>query len=61
MLFANHHNLDNLTIIVDRNYQITLDFTEECNSLDPLNKKFESFGMNFNVFFDVHGFSMRFN
>ncbi|MBC70316.1 MAG: transketolase [Acinetobacter sp.] len=46
MLFANHHNLDNLTIIVDRNYQITLDFTEECNSLDPLNKKFESFGMN---------------
>lgn len=43
-LFAAHHNLGNLIAIVDRNKQIVLDRTEDCNRLEPLDKKWESFG-----------------
>ena len=46
IMFASHHQLDNLCIIVDRNNQITLDFTEDCNALDPIDEKFSSFGLN---------------
>ena len=46
IMFASQHKLDNLYIIVDRNNQITLDFTEECNALDPIDEKFSSFGLN---------------
>ena len=40
-MFAAHHKLNNLVAIVDRNYQCTLDFTENLLKLD---KKWESFG-----------------
>jgi len=48
LLFANQNMLDNFIIILDRNNQLTLSFTEECNKLEPLSDKFKSFG------FDCH-------
>ena len=44
ILFASNFKLNNLIIIVDRNRQIVMDKTEECIKLDPLEKKFSSFG-----------------
>jgi transketolase len=46
LLFAAHHKLDNLIIIVDYNKIQSLDFTKNVLELEPLNKKFESFGCN---------------
>jgi transketolase len=46
LLFAAHHKLDNLVIIVDYNKIQSLDFTKNVLKLEPLNKKFESFGCN---------------
>lgn len=43
-VFASHHRLDNLTVIVDRNRQCVLDFTEDCSPLDPLRGRLEAFG-----------------
>ena len=43
-MFASHHNLNNLVAIVDRNYQCTLDFTEDLVELEPLEDKWKSFG-----------------
>ena len=43
-MFASHHKLNNLVAIVDRNFQCTLDFTENLLRLEPLDKKWESFG-----------------
>jgi transketolase len=43
-MFASHHHLSNLIAIVDRNKQITLDFTENCNRLEPFDDKWRSFG-----------------
>ena len=43
-MFAAHHGLDNLVAIVDRNRQITLDFTEDANHLEPFSQKWQSFG-----------------
>ena len=43
-MFASHNKLDNLIAIVDRNkFQID-DFTENVVALEPLSKKWESFG-----------------
>jgi transketolase len=44
LVFASHHKLDNLTLIVDRNRQCVLDFTEDCSPLDPLVSRLEAFG-----------------
>lgn len=44
LVFAARHKLDNLTLIVDRNRQCVLDFTEECAPLDPLGARLSSFG-----------------
>jgi transketolase len=44
IVFAAHHCLSNLTLIVDRNRQCVLDFTEDCAPLDPLANKLEAFG-----------------
>ncbi len=44
LLFASNYKLNNLVIIIDRNYQIVMDRTEECMKLDPLDKKIKSFG-----------------
>lgn len=43
-IFAARHKLSNLTVIIDRNRQCVLDFTEECAPLDPLLSKLEAFG-----------------
>ena len=48
ILFASQHKLNNLVVIVDRNKQITLDYTEECNELEPLLGKFQSFNFDVN-------------
>lgn len=43
-MFASQQRLNNLVAIVDRNYQCTLDFTENFMKLEPLTEKWESFG-----------------
>lgn len=43
-MFAGHHQLVNLTAIVDRNYQCVLDFTEDCNKQEPFADKWKAFG-----------------
>jgi transketolase len=43
-LFAAHHKLSNLIVIIDRNNLQSLKSTEETVSLEPLDKKWESFG-----------------
>ena len=43
-MFASHQKLNNLVAVVDRNGQITLDYTEECNQLEPFADKWAAFG-----------------
>jgi transketolase len=43
-MIANHHNLDNLVVIVDRNRIQSLTFTEETLKLEPFADKWEAFG-----------------
>jgi transketolase len=43
-MFAGHHQLGNLTVVVDRNRQCVTDFTEDCVRLEPLSAKWEAFG-----------------
>ena len=45
-LFASHHNLKNLTIIIDRNNLQSIKTTEETLKLEPFKQKWESFGWN---------------
>lgn len=42
---ASQYKLDNLVWIIDRNRLQLADFTENINSLEPLNQKIEAFGM----------------
>ncbi len=42
--FAAHHRLNRLVAIVDRNQEITLDNTENCNAHEPFGDKWTSFG-----------------
>jgi transketolase len=46
IMFAGHHKLDNLTIIVDWNKVCMLDYTKQVLSLDPLPEKFSAFGFH---------------
>jgi transketolase len=43
-MIANHHGLDNLIVIVDRNRLQSLTSTEDTLTLEPFGKKWESFG-----------------
>jgi transketolase len=43
-LFAGHHQLNRLVVVVDRNRQCATDFTEDCNRLEPFADKWEAFG-----------------
>ena len=43
-MFAAHHGLDNLVVIIDRNRLCILGGTEECLRLDPLEDKWRAFG-----------------
>ncbi len=44
LMFASHHNLDNLTIIIDYNKLQSLTSVEETIRMEPLKKRFDSFG-----------------
>lgn len=46
IMFAAHHQLDNLCVVVDKNKIQALGETERILCLDPLNKKFEAFQWN---------------
>jgi transketolase len=52
---ASHLNLSNLVVIVDRNGLCIHGSTEKINALEPLDKRFESFGWNV-VTIDGHDF-----
>jgi len=43
-MFASHRELNNLVAIIDRNWLCVTDFTEDCVRLNPLDKKWESYG-----------------
>ena len=49
IMFAGHQQLSGLTCIVDRNRLQQGALTEETNSLDPLDVKFEAFGWDATV------------
>lgn len=49
LMFAGHHRLDNLVLVVDRNGACLLDFCENVLALDPLAEKFRSFGWEASV------------
>lgn len=55
LIFIAHHNLKNITLIVDRNKYGILGGTEELLRLEPLAKKFEAFGFE-TVEIDGHDF-----
>ncbi|MCC8195106.1 MAG: transketolase, partial [Deltaproteobacteria bacterium] len=44
-LFAAHHKLNNLVVIIDRNHMCCAGYTENILQLEPLDKKLESFGL----------------
>ena len=48
-MFAAHHRLSNLAAIVDRNRQITLNYTEDINELDPFVDKWKAFNWDVHV------------
>jgi transketolase len=45
-IFAAHNKLNNLIAIIDRNKLSATNFTEKIGALEPLDKKFKSFGWN---------------
>lgn len=44
LLFASHHKLDNLNIIIDYNKIQSMDFVSNVMKIEPLKQKFEAFG-----------------
>jgi transketolase len=54
-MFAGHHELNNLVAIIDRNHICTIDFTEKCLRLDPLESKWRDFGWDV-ITIDGHSF-----
>jgi transketolase len=55
-LIAAHHNLKNLVVIIDRNGLQSLTTTEKTLALEPLDKKWQSFGWDVTI---VDGHSYR--
>jgi transketolase len=45
-LIANHHNLDSLVVIIDRNGIQSMGSTEETLALEPFDSKWKAFGWN---------------
>lgn len=43
-VFASHHSLRNLTVLVDKNGQQALGFTKDVLNMDPLDEKWRAFG-----------------
>jgi len=60
VMFAAHHNLNNLIAIVDRNWLCTTDFTENCIALNPLDEKWKACGWA-TVNVNGHSFEEIFN
>jgi transketolase len=58
-LFANHHRLDNLCVIIDRNRIQSLGDTEETLKLEPFEKKWLAFGWDVRVV-DGHDYDQIF-
>jgi transketolase len=56
-MIANHHNLQNLVVIVDRNKIQSLTFTEETLKLEPFSDKWNAFGWETRVV-DGHNHSL---
>jgi len=56
-LFAAHHKLQNLYVIIDRNRLQGFGNTEEILTLEPLKKKWESFGFQVAVAENGHNFN----
>ena len=54
-MFAGHHNLDNITFIIDCNGLQIDGTTAEVGGVEPLDTKFESFGFD-TVIIDGHDF-----
>jgi len=44
IMFASHHNLDNLILIIDNNKICMLDYCKNIIDLDPIDEKFKAFG-----------------
>lgn len=44
VMFAAHHGLDNLTVIIDNNRLCMLDRCEDIMTVEPLGRRFEAFG-----------------
>jgi transketolase len=55
-MLAGNYELKNLIAIVDRNWMCATDFTEDCVRLNPLDKKWESFGWEVKTI-DGHSFN----
>jgi len=49
VLFSSHHQLSNLTVIIDRNKLQSMDTTENTLSLEPLVDKWEAFGWHVSI------------
>jgi transketolase len=60
MMFAAHHKLDNLIILLDRNNLIILGDPEDCVALEPIAPKMEAFGFAMGEC-DGHDFPDLFN
>jgi len=56
-MLANHHNLDNLVVIVDRNKIQSLTFTEDTLKLEPFADKWIAFGWQTETL-DGHDYSL---
>lgn len=56
LIFASHHKLDNLNIIVDYNKIQSMDYVKNVMNIEPLKKKLESFGCKV---YNVNGHSIE--
>ena len=56
LLFANHHKLDNLNIIIDYNKIQSMDLISKVMKIEPLKEKFQSFGCKV---FETDGHSVK--
>ena len=56
LLFASHHKLDNLSIIIDYNKIQSMDFVKKVINIEPLKSKLLAFGCNVN---EVNGHNIK--
>lgn len=61
IMFAQQHNLDNLTLIVDYNKASMLDFSKNIIDMSSLNKKFEAFSWDAHEVEDGHNVEEVYN